>query len=372
MRAYSLAVMLIFAGGVAVGAQQTACVAADSSGESGSVVGRALDGETGIPLGFVRLELQSPDLPQPLEARSDTKGHFEFCAVRADEVTLWGQIGQLGGLIGPISLDPGQTLEVTLRLSSAERDSGTLAGEVVDAGSGAPIEGVSVVLDDLARSSISNELGRFTFLSLPPGTHVLRATRLGYGEATGEVSVERARATETRIRLSVSPVELDPIVVTAVRRRIELPGLQDFERRYYSGWGRFVLQEDIQMRSPMKLTDVLTDTGLDITANGTSVIVRRTGCAPMVYIDGVKVTRQSRGGGKTSVANKKSMYLWGDPEATPEQETAAAINMVSPNNVLAVEVYKGPAETPGQYIDSNSRCGVVLIWTRRGGGNRDR
>lgn len=176
------------------------------------------------------------------------------------------------------------------------------------------------------------------------------------------------RATEARIRLTVRPIDLDPIVVMAVRRRIELPGLEDFERRYYSGWGQFVLEEDIERRNPTRLTDALAETGLEIAAGGTSVIVRRTGCAPMVYIDGVKVTRLSRGGGPVRRPSGESgVYLWRDPETSTDAEAAAAINLMNPGNVLAVEVYKGPAETPGQYIDSNSRCGVVLIWTRRGG-----
>ena len=29
-----------------------------------------------------------------------------------------------------------------------------------------------------------------------------------------------------------------------------------------------------------------------------------------------------------------------------------------------VEMYRGPAEIPVQYNDSNSQCGVILIWTR--------
>lgn len=355
-------------------AQQPACAPADSTAQVGIVVGRVVDGESGVPLGFARLQLQAPGMSQPLETQSDRRGYFAFCTVPAGEVTLWGQVGQFGGLAGPTVLDPGRTLELRLELRGAGRDSGTLAGEVVDAESGRPVEGASLLVYDLGQSSISNELGRFTFPSLPPGLHVMRVNRIGYAEATGEVEVERGRATQTQIRLAVKPVDLAPIVVTAVRRRIEFPGLEDFERRYYSGWGRFVLEEDIQMRSPMKLTDVLTDTGLEITANGGSIIVRRTGCAPMVYIDGVKMTHQPRGGGPPDrqPRNRNRLYAWPDPEESPDQEAAAAVNMIHPSNVAAVEVYKGPAETPGQYIDSNSRCGVILIWTRRGGEVRNR
>ena len=36
------------------------------------------------------------------------------------------------------------------------------------------------------------------------------------------------------------------------------------------------------------------------------------------------------------------------------------------NDVRVVEIYRGPAEVPGQYLDSNAKCGVILIWTKRG------
>jgi hypothetical protein len=40
--------------------------------------------------------------------------------------------------------------------------------------------------------------------------------------------------------------------------------------------------------------------------------------------------------------------------------------MVHPANITAVEIYRGPAETPGEFLDSDAQCGVVLVWTRRG------
>ena len=363
-----LIVALAFPNGI-LDAQREACVPGDSTSRVGTVAGRVVDAESGVPVGFASVQVHSPDMAQPSEAQTDRRGRFAFCGVPAGAVTLWSHIGQMAGLVGPVALESGRTLELTIELRGAGRDSGTLAGEVVDAESGRVVEGASLLLYDLGHSSTSSELGRFVFPSLPPGTHLLRVSRMGYVETEGQVEVEVGRATETRIQLDVKPIALDPIVVTAVRRRVELPGLEDFERRYYSGWGRFVLEQDIQMRSPMKLTDVLTDTGLEITANGASVIVKRTNCAPLVYVDGVKVTRLSRGGGPASRSPKakNGMYLWPDPEASPAQETADAVNMVNPSNVVAVEVYKGPAETPGQFVDSNARCGVILIWTRRGG-----
>ena len=31
-----------------------------------------------------------------------------------------------------------------------------------------------------------------------------------------------------------------------------------------------------------------------------------------------------------------------------------------------VEVYNGPSEVPGEFLDSSASCGAVIVWTRRG------
>jgi len=45
---------------------------------------------------------------------------------------------------------------------------------------------------------------------------------------------------------------------------------------------------------------------------------------------------------------------------------AEAVNLIHPTNIQAIEIFQGPSSTPGQYLDSRARCGVILIWTRRG------
>jgi hypothetical protein len=92
----------------------------------------------------------------------------------------------------------------------------------------------------------------------------------------------------------------------------------------------------------------------------------------LVYLDDILMTKMSRGGsfhasGGAMVRGEIPSPLgFPTPGAGPTYEAADAVNLVHPMDVVAIEVYRGAAETPGQYIDSNSRCGVILIWTRRG------
>ena len=43
-------------------------------------------------------------------------------------------------------------------------------------------------------------------------------------------------------------------------------------------------------------------------------------------------------------------------------------DFVSPHEVIGIEVYSGSSEIPAQFNNSrfNSRCGVIVIWTRYG------
>ena len=125
--------------------------------------------------------------------------------------------------------------------------------------------------------------------------------------------------------------------------------LADVELRAERRWGTVLLEKDLALRrNVLRTTDILRDHGADIIGNGKALVFRRTGCGPTVYIDGIKVTYGNFRG------------------EDPAVEAADAINMVLPTHIYAMEIYKGPAETPGEFLDSNSRCGVVLIWTGRG------
>lgn len=71
-------------------------------------------------------------------------------------------------------------------------------------------------------------------------------------------------------------------------------------------------------------------------------------CWPMVYIDRHLV---STGG------------IGGNTGAQP----AAVDELVFRADVLAIEVFRSPAEIPPEFNGPNAGCGVIVLWTRRGG-----
>jgi len=76
----------------------------------------------------------------------------------------------------------------------------------------------------------------------------------------------------------------------------------------------------------------------DWNLSGSTVYVTRGGrkCQPAIYVDENKIT------------------------SSPD-------NWVNPQDIMAVEVYRGTAQIPAQWGGLET-CGVILIWTSLGGG----
>jgi hypothetical protein len=264
-----------------------------------------------------------------------------FCDVPAGS---WGVEGWLGEYRwGPerVSVTPGEraNLALDLRFASGEARTGGVRGRVVDAASGEPVGVADVEIPGTRQKTLTREDGGFTFSSLEPGEVRLKVTHLGYGEAEGAVQVAAGEMVEVEVKLATEVIALDPITVTATRRNLPLWEMQGLQHRIESGWGQFVLRDEIEARSPSRVTDLLVGTGVEVHANGELIRMRRTGCEPLVYLDGQKILHSG---------------------------PAEALRLVHPADLFAMEIYRGPAETPSQYIDTSSRCGVILLWTHRG------
>ena len=55
------------------------------------------------------------------------------------------------------------------------------------------------------------------------------------------------------------------------------------------------------------------------------------------------------------------------PEFIVDDQVMNDFGPVTPiRDIIALELYTGPAEVPGEYAGRNAGCGVVVIWTRSG------
>jgi len=90
-------------------------------------------------------------------------------------------------------------------------------------------------------------------------------------------------------------------------------------------------------------------------------------CEPRVFLDGLVVIR----GGSRPTARQPG----GDPASEledlfedPRFGAMALDDLISPNVIEAIEVYRSASQVPAEFGGSGvfTRCGVVVIWTRRG------
>lgn len=97
----------------------------------------------------------------------------------------------------------------------------TLDVQVMAASSGAPefLSGVRVEVSGTPFAGSTDPAGRVQFRGLPPGTHEVRASHIGFGEIVREVEVANGRTTRLDLELVPRPIPLDAVEVEGLRRR---------------------------------------------------------------------------------------------------------------------------------------------------------
>jgi hypothetical protein len=154
-------------------------------------------------------------------------------------------------------------------------------------------------------------------------------------------------------------LELESLVVTAEARafHLEMEGFYERETRRAHG-GLYLEPEFLEKRRPRRLTDVffhLPGTRVvepSLGAGPRMVYFPRSGerignqiCWPMIYLDRHLISTGGLAG------------------ATPR----ALDEYVHGADVAAVEVYRSAAEVPAEFNGSNGGCGVIVVWSKKGG-----
>lgn len=226
---------------------------------------------------------------------------------------------------------------------------GTLTGIVLASGEDrdTPVPARLSVQGTLLAVTASTS-GAFRITGVPIGAQSLDVHMLGYVPIVLPIEVRSGESLYVKVLLKPVALTLESVDVLESAAAMT-PQLLGFEERRARGMGTFFTREDIVRMQPRLFTDILRRVpGMQIRnvqgGHGDNVSVqagRSKPCSMQFYINAMPVA------------------MLGD----------SPVNYyVSPEEVVGVEVYNGSSEIPPQFNSSNtnSRCGVVVVWTRVG------
>ncbi len=215
-----------------------------------------------------------------------------------------------------------------------------LAGHVT-AADGHPLEGAMVLLLGTRISARSDVDGAFRLTGLPAGTQSVEIREIGYSPKRFAVDLAPHRQSQLTAALDERTTVLKTIEVTA-KAGSDIPG---FAQRRKSGLGFYMDQDQLDKVGAITTTDLFrTVPGVQVVWDGSAY--------------SVQVGRNS-----TTGSCPVQWYIDGAPFLAVGDDID---QIVQPQDIAAIEVYKSSAETPIQFQGAGgSPCGTIVVWTKR-------
>lgn len=236
-----------------------------------------------------------------------------------------------------------------------------LTGLVIDDDGDKPVAGARVEIYDFGgyklAQVVTDERGSFAYPLRRPGTYRLRVTRVGFRVTdTPEWSTGANSYVNVEVRLKSDAVLLTPLTVVARTPAYSSPVLDGFHARLGSGLGTFFTRADVERIKPSYLSDLITRIpGVMVATSGLGTTERHIyvgrnagirSCPAQIWVDGFLLNPRSPSGETVGMTLDEA---------------------VSPGSVEGIEIYRGLSGVPAEFLNQDARCGVIAVWTRRGG-----
>lgn len=205
----------------------------------------------------------------------------------------------------------------------------------------------------------TGETGTFEFSVDRVSSARIDIRRMGYAaNAMPLLHFDGRKFFQVEARLAPDAILLAPLEVIAWSDVDPSPVLEGFRQRLRGGMGLYITREQIEQRRPAYVADLLRDVpGVTVTGSGSgnrpTIQVARSlsanDCQTQIYVDGFLMNRRAGVGG-------------GGPFADFRLDDA-----VSPLSIEGIEIYRGLSSVPAEFLNPDAKCGVIAIWTRRGG-----
>ena len=224
----------------------------------------------------------------------------------------------------------------------------TLTGRVVQKGDPShAVPGAQIILGSDSRHVVTDSSGSYLLGGIPAGVHHVTVRALGFRPVEFFVTLHEGLQSVEDIQLDAAPgvQELAPVAIAAPAATAVSYRLVDFERRRQTGRGHYLDDIQIKQSGASRLSDLMRGMrGVTEHCAGSGCTIQmvraRPGCDPDYIVDG------------------RPDNMFGS--STPIRD------------IVALEVYTGPSDVPGEFAGKSAGCGVVVIWTRAGPDNRKR
>ena len=227
---------------------------------------------------------------------------------------------------------------------STVRTTVALRGRVLARATDGPLRDAEIVLEGDSVHARTDSTGAFVVPGLVAGHHAVVVRAPGFVEIAFTAELRAGASLEYLVRLDATPAAqpLAPVSVTTSAPTRPNYRLVDFERRRRTGRGQYLGLEEIEQSRAATLPDLTRGMrGVATQCGGTlfggcriQMVRAQHGCSPEYVVDG-------------RVDN-----MFGSQ--TPVRD------------IVALEIYTGPSDVPGEFAGRNAGCGVVVIWTRSG------
>ena len=236
---------------------------------------------------------------------------------------------------------------------AAQGKTSTVSGVVTNL-NGVPIPRAEVLIANTELRAVSNDSGVYEFLFAPVGKQRLIARRIGFEPEEVRATLEDGRHKQVDFELKGVPELLDSVMIREAGGNGRMAA---FWNRRLVGVGAFITHQDIERRRPQHPSDLLR------TVMGVKVTMGESGFDKPTIMMGrnTVLSRSGRTAGPTLGNDcKVSYYVDGSyvPPGTFHMDD------MSPMMIEAVEIYRGPSETPAALRQRDTSCGVIVIWTR--------
>jgi len=231
---------------------------------------------------------------------------------------------------------------------------GAVRGQVVDSVTQQGLLGATVLIQGQPRQTATGADGNFTLSDVPPGTVVLKVTRIGYGPQTKSVTITAGATAEARFVLAPQASLLEAVVVTGygTQRREAITGsVSNVDAAAANVGVKTNVDQMLQGRAA----------GVDIVQNngepgaGMQILIRggssiSSSNEPLYVIDGVAIN---------NVPTQPEGMAAGAPPLPRNP-----MNLINPGDIASITILKDASASA--IYGSRAANGVVLIETKHG------